>query len=330
MKIANDKPRICVATVAYNNPEELSALFESIARQTRPIDGLIVIDNSEKIDFIDSNKRIFNSLLPDVSYKKYIAMDKNRGSAHGFKKGMEIAHANGFDWVWLLDQDGIADEKCLKFLAEVANEADVLCPKVLAIEDGSSELTFRSNINFWGDFVPIFVGKTTEHRVMTVFATHGVMISRLAIDKTGYFDDKNFFCGWEDHDYSLRLKEHNCSMILIPEAVVYHPDLAVKYKKIKPTKLAITSRAFLFINSICTLPPFLGTATNEGTELEEIRRKTRLVLFRKYVRGFRFWVTILFSMFCLSMMKVTGRKVSFLDSFVMYLELVRYNPREDE
>jgi GT2 family glycosyltransferase len=312
---------VCAVTVAYNDPDELACLLESIARQTRPIDGLIVIDNSEAIAFKDSNKNVFDSSLPEIPCKEYIVMDRNRGSAHGFKKGMEIAHTNGFDWVWLLDQDGCAEEMCLEYLLKTPRKALVLCPKVLSMDDRITELTFRGMIDLWGNFVPILVGTDENERAITAFATHGVMISRIAMEDVGYFDDRNFFCGWEDHDYSFRLKKHNCRMMLVPRSKVYHPNLLVKYIEPGSGKLAFTSRMYILINSVCHFPAFLGTTYNDGTFLGKIRHQTKLVLFKKHIKGIRRWITIVFSILCLTMMKITGRKVPYFDSIKMYMSL---------
>jgi GT2 family glycosyltransferase len=176
-------------------------------------------------------------------------------------------------------------------------------------------------LDFWGNFVPVLAESDESERVITAFATHGVMISRIAMEEIGYFDDRNFFCGWEDHDYSFRLKKHNCRMLLVPYSKVYHPNLLAKYVKLDARKLAFTSRMYILMNSVCHFPAFLGTTENDGTFLGRIRHRTRLVLFKKHIKGVRFWATIFFSIFCLSLMKMAGRKVPYLDSIKMYLSL---------
>jgi rhamnopyranosyl-N-acetylglucosaminyl-diphospho-decaprenol beta-1,3/1,4-galactofuranosyltransferase len=314
-------PTVCAVTVAYKNPEELACLLKSLACQTRPIDGLIIIDNSEETAFIDSNKKIFNSLLLEVPYREYIVTDKNMGSAHGFKAGMELSYFRGFDWVWLLDQDGTADHECLEHICEFSREAAVLCPKVISLENQKDELGFRGRINCWGGFYPVFAAGSSRKRIpITMFATHGVMISRTAISETGYYDDRNFFCGWEDIDYSHRLKKNGIKMCLIPDAAVYHPDMSVKYKT---GLIHWTSRLYMFLNSYLPLPAFLGTVSKIGksTELGIIRNKTRVALTKKHLRGFRFWIALFFSFFCLVMMKAIGRPVLFLDSLKMYADM---------
>ena len=49
------------------------------------------------------------------------------GSAGGFRRGMAIAHENGFDWVWLLDQDSTVSPNCLIALLKCAKKGDLLC-----------------------------------------------------------------------------------------------------------------------------------------------------------------------------------------------------------
>jgi len=43
-------------------------------------------------------------------------MPANVGGAGGFKHGLEAAYEEGYDWMWLLDDDTLAEETCLEAL----------------------------------------------------------------------------------------------------------------------------------------------------------------------------------------------------------------------
>ncbi|MDR1514739.1 MAG: glycosyltransferase [Synergistaceae bacterium] len=315
---------VCAVTVAYNDPDELNRLLESISAQTRPVDCVIVVDNSDESLLSDRNSVVTDSALCEISNFEFVKSPVNRGSAGGFKMGMALAYARNYDWIWLLDQDGIAAKDCLKKLLESSGKAGILCPKVLSIGDESAELYFRGRLNFLGGSFPVFSCPGKELSI-TLFATHGVMISRAAISETGYYDDRNFFCGWEDHDYSQRLKKNGIKMLLVSDAVVYHPDLIAKYKKTKAGRFHWTSLLYMFVNSHLPLPAFLGvvTKTDMSTELGVIRKKTLVALTKKHIRGFKFWAAFIFSFFCLVVMKVSGKPVLFVDSLKMYADMTR-------
>lgn len=314
---------VCAITVAYNDPDGLKCLLESISAQTRPADGVIVVDNSDKPSLSRENKLIADFALGEIPDYEFVASPVNRGSAGGFKMGMELAYAKDYDWIWLLDQDGTADKVCLGRLIESSGKAGVLCPKVISIDDGMTELFFRGRLNSLCGSFPVLScpGKELD---ITMFATHGVMISRAAISETGYYDDRNFFCGWEDHDYSQRLKKNGIKMLLVSDAVVYHPDLIAKYKKTKAGRFHWTSRLYMFVCSRLPLPAFLGVVAKAdmSTELGIVRKKTLVALIKKHIRGFKFWAALFFSFFCLVIMKASGKPVLFVDSLKMYADMM--------
>jgi GT2 family glycosyltransferase len=315
---------VCAVAVAYKNPAELKRLLESITAQSRPVDGIIVVDNSESARLIGENRAVFDIAGAGVSRREFVPLDTNLGSAGGYKLGMELAYAKNFNWVWLLDQDGTAEARCLELLLETPGDAGVLCPRVVSIEDGTTDLLFRGNISSLGGFFPILAAPGVKKYTITMFSTHGVMISREAMGETGYFDDRNFFCGWEDHDYSMRLKKNRIKMLLITDAVVYHPDLFVKYKKTAPGHLHWTSRLYISVGALLPLPFFLGVAdkNDEETELGAIRKKTRVSLVKKHVRGFKFFFALIFSFFCLVIMKIAGKPLQFFDTLKMYWAMI--------
>ena len=46
--------------------------------------------------------------FPDVELVRLSA-----GEGNGYRKGLDVAHERGFDWVWLLHEDAEADERAL-------------------------------------------------------------------------------------------------------------------------------------------------------------------------------------------------------------------------
>src|SRR5665647_624395 len=104
--------QVCAATVAYNNPKELMRLLSSLSNQGQALGGLIIIDNSDHL-YTAENRKVFDTHSKRYPFAHYHKTNCNVGSAGGFRQGMKIAHENGFDWIWLLDQDGVASDLCL-------------------------------------------------------------------------------------------------------------------------------------------------------------------------------------------------------------------------
>jgi rhamnopyranosyl-N-acetylglucosaminyl-diphospho-decaprenol beta-1,3/1,4-galactofuranosyltransferase len=220
--------QICAVTVAYNNPKEFTRLLRSLEGQLS-LNGLIVIDNS-CTSSIEDNAAAFRAYSQHYQFAHHMIIGKNIGSAAGFCFGMKMAHEKGFDWVWLLDQDGTVEKGCLESLLQNTGQADILCPKIVDIDSPHAVLPQSgATLNCWGRVV--FLNSVTESRNISFFATHGALISRKALDRTGYYDPRYFFVGHEDFDYAFRATSSGMVVRLIAEAEARHPNLALSASK---------------------------------------------------------------------------------------------------
>jgi len=213
--------QVCAVTVAYNNPNELERLLSSLQTQDG-LNGLIVVDNSDDV-CVSEIEATFRTHSGSYPFANYLRAEENTGSASGFSRGMKIAHEKGFDWVWLLDQDGTVELGCLASLLQNAGSADILCPKIVDI-DCPSVVSPQSGAtqNFWGRLV---WRAFTESRNISFFGTHGALISKKVLDRVGYYDGRHFFVGSEDSDYAFRSTNEDMIIRLVSEAEARHPDI---------------------------------------------------------------------------------------------------------
>ena len=174
--------QICAATVAYDNSEEFARLLRSLESQSG-LNGLIVIDNSREA-YAAENATTFRAHSRGYEFADYVRTEENIGSAAAFCIGMKMAHEKGFDWVWLLDQDGTVENGCLASLVQNIGRADILYPKIVDIDQPEIVLSQSGGIqNFWGRIVGL--NSVTENRNISFFATHGVLISKKVLGLVG-------------------------------------------------------------------------------------------------------------------------------------------------
>jgi len=213
--------QVCAVTVAYNNPTQLERLLSSLQTQDG-LNGLIVVDNSRHV-CVSEIEATFRTHSGSYPFANYLRAEENTGSANGFSRGMKIAHEKGFDWVWLLDQDGTVALGCLASLLQNAGSADILCPTIVDI-DCPSVVSPQSGAtqNFWGRLV---WRAFTESRNISFFGTHGALISKKVLDRVGYYDGRHFFVGSEDSDYAFRSTYEDMIIRLVSEAEARHPNI---------------------------------------------------------------------------------------------------------
>lgn len=261
--------QVCAATVAYNNPRDLTRLLSSLKNQGPTLRGLIIIDNSDHRCAAE-NRKVFDIYSKEYAFTQYHKTKSNEGSAGGFRLGMKIAHESGFEWVWVLDQDGIASNRCLSELLRRANIGDILCPQKVDIDNPSVVYTrTRLRKNFLGHLHPVRLSGAKCQ--IDAFGTHGVLISKKVMDSIGYYNACNFFVGYEDYDYARRALQAKFAIIAVDEAVVRHPDLAPTPLSPRGKRKPVDIHRFR--------PDLLGYVTNPGRGGHCCKKDRSLLIF---------------------------------------------------
>ena len=117
--------RVCAVIVTYNRKELLRECLKAVLSQTRPPDHVLVVDNAST----DGTPEMLQEEFPQV---EVLRLPENQGGAGGFHEGMKRAYEQGFDWLWLMDDDTIPRAKALEALLEAARLPLDPRPRVLA------------------------------------------------------------------------------------------------------------------------------------------------------------------------------------------------------
>ena len=192
--------KIASVVVTYNRKELLNNTIESLLNQTRKLDQIIIVDNAstDGTESLLKNRGYFTN-----QYISYIKMSENLGGAGGFNKGIKTAFERGFDWVWVMDDDGVPAINCLEELLKYKKHSSFLAPLVLNI-DNNKELSFHckgiidrqtiereySNTNLIEDYACPF---------------NGILINKDLLLEVG-FPKADMFIWGDEQEYYIRIK----------------------------------------------------------------------------------------------------------------------------
>ena len=206
----------------YNRRHDLEKCLDALSSQTTPPDAVYIIDNDSTDD---TEEKIQSRLIDRV---KYFRMPTNLGSAGGFRKGMELAFQDGYDWLWVTDNDSSPSRSSLEQLmsAAIANPGVMaLAPTKLRESDGAilkcdtiwdratksaqtpSDQQYKESPLIEVDWVP----------------NTGLLVSRIAVSTVGHLRADLFAFG-EDVEYCLRIRKHS-KILLVTDSVVVHPEM---------------------------------------------------------------------------------------------------------
>lgn len=187
--------KVAVVVVTYNRLTLLQECIPALRSQTRRPDAIIVVNN-------DSNDGTEEWLMKQNDLQ--IVNQENVGGAGGFHRGIREAYEQGFDWIWVMDDDVEPKHDCLENLLSYKLISGCIHPIRRYLDDklvdgeliwdlSSDNMMFMENISYKNgkDFW------TTNNACF-----EGMLISRNVVDKIG-FPDKRFFFVYDDLIYGF-------------------------------------------------------------------------------------------------------------------------------
>lgn len=244
----NKNETVCAVVVTFNRKELLIECLESLKKQTRSLDAVYIIDNAStdgtpelllENEYIDSFPP--QDLLEpyEIISKKnelpihYVRMHENTGGAGGFNEGIKRAYDSGYDWFWLMDDDGFPSSNCLDKLL-TKKQFSIIGPLVMNNEN-NDELSFQSSIYKNGKTYEVTtvedLYKLSKDETIpgVTWFFNGSLISKFLVEKIGY-PRKEFFLWGDEAEYFLRAKKYGFDAIALLDAHYYHPINRVKIK----------------------------------------------------------------------------------------------------
>lgn len=107
--------RVVAVLVTWNRPELYLEAVAALAAQSRPLDGLVIIDNASDVPVVVPAVAPAGSTL--------VRLESNTGGAGGFTVGIAEAMRAGADFVWLMDDDTVPTPSALEELLRVQRAA---------------------------------------------------------------------------------------------------------------------------------------------------------------------------------------------------------------
>ena len=199
--------KICAVVVTYNRQNRLFQCLNGLLSQTRLPDMIIVVDNAST----DGTEEMLKYNFSNNPLIEYFNLGTNMGGGGGFHYGSRKAFLDGYDWVWLMDDDCLATTECLeKLVSEIEDIQNVYSPIILSIEDKKTVL--------WGIKAKINSG-TKE---VSTLPFNGFLIHRHSLQSLGY-PQKEYFIYGDDTEFNMRAKVNGKKILMVTKSIMYHP-----------------------------------------------------------------------------------------------------------
>ncbi len=219
----NQNKSICAVVVTYNRKELLLNCLNALSNQTYPLDHIVVVNNAST-----DGTAAFLCEKGWQENEKFtlLTLPNNQGGAGGFYAGMEFAHQRGFDYIWLMDDDGYPSANCLEKLTVYIHENCYIGPMVLDTKT-QDKLSFALRVPNSIQIIDFYSGLPTEFKQKNlikdvVLPFNGTLIAKKLVDKMGFIK-KDYFIWGDDKEYTIRANKFNANILTVVDAIFYHP-----------------------------------------------------------------------------------------------------------
>lgn len=207
---------MCAVVVTRERRELLRKCLQALRDEARPPDAVLVVDNASA----DGTSDMVRAEFPEA---ELLRLEENVGGAGGFHRGMEHAHAQGFEWLWVMDDDTIARGDSLATLMEGAGRAPGGVPLLVASQvRWKDERLHPMNIPVprWRAARDMAEGVARRLLALRYTTFVSVAVHRDAVDRYG-LPLAHYFIWGDDVEYTARVLRDEPGY-LVPDSVVYH------------------------------------------------------------------------------------------------------------
>lgn len=217
--------KIAAVIVTYNRLEKLKKVLKAFNEQIIFPDKVFIVDNSSNDGTLSYLKEW--ELDKTIFHKQVVSLDSNLGGSGGFYTGMKLAFDQGYDWIWLSDDDAYpasdSFSKAVNYLAvHETNKIAAICGTVL--DENGIDCFHRRNIYNRGLKIADVPSSMEDYQKdefhINVFSYVGVLLNRVALEKVG-FTLKDYFIWCDDTEHSLRISKVG-DIVCVPSIKIYH------------------------------------------------------------------------------------------------------------
>ena len=212
--------KILVIIVTYNGMEWMERCLDSVTRSTLPAD-IFIVDNGST----DGTQDYIRNCGKEIIFRQ---SGENLGFGRANNLGLQYAADNGYDYVYLLNQDAWVEETTFEILINVHRlhpEYGILSPMQIQANGQHMDRNFLNGVasrcvegNFMED---LYFGTLQDvYEVKDVMAAHW-LISMDCLRRTGGFSPTFRHYG-EDNNYVDRVEYHGFKTGFVPATKAVH------------------------------------------------------------------------------------------------------------
>ena len=270
--------RVLAHIHTFNDADIIDRTIEGVLRQTRPVDGILLVDNASIDGTLDR---------PSVRNTTVLRHSENLGTSGAVHSGFSFALQHGYDWIWVFDADSIPEPDALEKLLTLYSEwpssqqnetAFLACrPR----HQGNNQPDYRSVFSSRG-FVHADPEFGRSYYPCHVAIWSGCLYRLAAVCRVG-MPNPDYVLDWGEGEYGYRVMKAGYKGFVCKEAILNHdirgyPSLTSIKVKLGPLTLNFRELAPIRCYYTCRNPLYFALYDSVQERLCLFQSMARLVL----------------------------------------------------
>ncbi|MCB0472726.1 MAG: glycosyltransferase [Flavobacteriaceae bacterium] len=275
-----EKKKVLTVIVTYNRLPLLRRCIQHVSVFSNLTDILII--NNSSVD--GTEQYLIDNNIGHIT-------QPNGGSSAGWWRGISEAQSRGYEYVWLMDDDGFPDKDALKILLASFTQNTACVSSVVVKENIPDELVFgMPKLNKKGN--PVLFSfkrkygrgaelkkKGNEYNFAHLF--NGALISTAVTNRIGNVNREYFLYG-DEVDYFCKLRNAGTVFTQL-NALHYHPD--VSQRNIEKARVYYFVRNTIILNKLYFDHRLLRDFFTVGIALLRVLRRNGFLNSLSYLAG---------------------------------------------
>lgn len=278
--------QIFAVVLSYKRKDLLKRCLEAIAAQTRPCDGIIVVDNASGEDVEQMLAQL------GIANLKVYVLSRNIGASGGFSAGFRLAYQSGADLVWMMDDDVIPHPDALQRLLDADRKlAELNKPRAFLLSTAYTEHGLLTNVplvdtrtnsisyQYWPELVEHGMVPVREATFVSILvprptlARHGVPIAPM-------------FMWAEDTEFTMRVTEDMPGYLVSSSKVLHLRHIAGSLDIMRETDpFRVSLHRHFARNQVFVFRKFFSRARLVALLVSRIRQIGTLLRRRQFAKA---------------------------------------------
>jgi GT2 family glycosyltransferase len=209
--------RVLAHIHTFNDADIIDRTIETVLRQTRPVDEILVVDNASTDGTLDQ---------PAVKRATVLRHPENLGTSGTVITGMQFALERDYTWIWVFDADSAPEpdalERLLEFYAGLTQDLreETACLACLAHNQVDGLPLHGSLVTRFGR-VPVRPAPQQRFYPFHVTIWSGTLYRLAAVRRIG-LPNPDYVLDWGEYEYGYRVMKAGYKAFIHQEAVLKH------------------------------------------------------------------------------------------------------------